>query len=116
MSDQMDSPGKQMVMEFLSAFCEGRFDDLAHLLAEDFHFEGPLLNTDSRSAYLAALKAEPHQAVSFEVLHMIEEQGVVCAVYRFEEGPLQYPLVQVFLFAAGYITKSMLVFDTRQAV
>ena len=47
----------ELSLEFVCAFCEGDRERIGELLAEDFRFEGPLLRTEGRAAYLASLAA-----------------------------------------------------------
>lgn len=105
---------RDLSLEFLDAFCNGEIDRLEALLAEDLRFEGPLLQSNHRAAYLERLHADPPGEASYEIRDLIESHESVALLYDYRTKSGTTLIAQWNRFRGRRISEIVLVFDARR--
>lgn len=101
-------------LQFLDRFCRGDVDGLEAILDEDLRFSGPLLRCDSRSAYLASLRADPPEAgASYSLISLLEHGDEATLFYEYAAGGGSTVIAQLNRCGDGRIREILLVFDAR---
>ena len=103
-----------LVVKFLDCFCRGDIDHLAEILADDLEFEGPLLQVNGRENYLEALRSDPPEQSTYQILDFVEEAEKVVVFYEYRKPQGNIKVEQSFVIKNGYIAKMVLVFDCSQ--
>jgi hypothetical protein len=104
---------RDLSIEFIQAFCDGDVQAIAPLPADEFEFEGPFYRFSSREAYIQALREDPPEPASFEVVKVFENGADVCVFYRFTKSTRSALMAQWNRFENGKIAAVTLVFDGR---
>ena len=104
---------REVVLEFLSCFCNGDIDALEPLLAEDLRFTGPFHRFDCRDAYIGSLKEDPPEKTGYRVLSLAESGDDVCVFYDYEKSDQSVTIAQLCKFKDRKIGEILLVFDGR---
>ena len=104
---------KETAISYIQLFCEGRVPELGELLAEDFRFQGPLVSSGSKEAYLASLKADPPGPGQFHLHRAFDDGEEVCLVYDYQKSSGSLLMVQWTRFSGPKIKEIILVFDGR---
>ena len=99
-------------LDFVTAFCEGRLDDLSQWLADDLHFHGPMLECSGREAYLEALRKSPPEPAPYRIVTVTKNPHQVCVVYEYENPKGTLTIAQVFAFENNRIVDIRVIFDT----
>jgi len=64
--------------------------------------------------YVRTLESDPPDRSSYEIISIFERDDEVCMIYKFEEKGVAADMAQLFKFDSGKISKSTLIFDSRQ--
>jgi SnoaL-like domain len=96
---------------YLARFCAGDIDALAELLADDFEFVGPFVQTSGPASYLEALRADPPQDCSAEIIHAFDDGDLVNLIYRFSKPGINALMSQLFVIRGDTVTRTLLIFD-----
>jgi hypothetical protein len=103
-----------LALQYLASFFgDAPLEAMEPLLADDLVFEGPLYEFHSAKSYLDALKADPPENVSYQLLAQFENHNSACLIYRFIKPGIETPMAQTFDIANGKISKIRLIFDTK---
>jgi hypothetical protein len=101
---------------YLERFTAGDTDRAAELLADDFSFTGPVLQADSKAAFLAGSAALAPIVRGCVMHHQWVDGDQVCSFYDFEvETPVgagSIPMAEWSVVRGGKLVSSRLVFDT----
>ena len=101
---------------YLSAFESNDMDRARALVAEDFSFEGPMLQTDGKEAFFEATQGLPSIIKGHEILKQFEDGDEVCTIYDFEiETPAGTGSVTMSEWCTvenGRLKSARLLFDT----
>lgn len=102
---------------YLDLFTSGRRDEAFGLLADDFSFEGPLVQAKSKAEFDAGVPVELGMMARGTNIHQSFEKGnEVCLIYDFNlETPVASGSVLMcewFQVNDGKIASSRLIFDT----
>jgi hypothetical protein len=100
-----------LAQAYLTRFCAGDIDGLGELLADDFEFVGPFVQTDDPASYLAALRADPPVGCSVEMIHAFDDGDLVNLIYRFSKPGASALMSQLFVVRGDLITRTVLIFD-----
>jgi len=107
------SAHKNLVHRYLRVFfVTHNFSELAEILATEMIFTGPFFESDTAQDYIASLERDPPTGCSYNLLHLIEENNQVVAVYDFKKGTIKTVMAQYFHFRDNLINRIRLVFDT----
>jgi len=90
----------------------GAIDDLRAILADDLSFRGPFYRFDSAAAYIDALKSDPPEASSYQILASYEYDNSACLIYQFSKQAITTPMAQTFELVDGKIARILLIFDS----
>jgi predicted SnoaL-like aldol condensation-catalyzing enzyme len=101
---------------YLERFTGGDVEGAAELLADDFTFRGPMVQTDSKAEFLASTTPVAAVARGVKIHHAWADGDDVCMIYDFEiETPAGAGSVLMAEWAVirdGKLVSSRLVFDT----
>jgi hypothetical protein len=101
---------------YLERFTKGDIDGAAELLDEDFTFEGPILQSTGKAAFLAGSSTAAAMARGCEIHRQWIDGDSVCSVYDFKvETPLgsgSIPMAEWSVVKGGRLVSSRLIFDT----
>jgi len=104
-----------LATRYLEIFYSGKnLETLSDILSENFKFEGPLFQCDSREAYIESLKSEPPIDFTYSVKHSFENESSACIIYQFSKANISTPMAQHFKVVDGKISHILLIFDTRE--
>ncbi len=102
--------------EYLSAFGSGDMDRARALVADDFSFEGPMLQVDGKDAFFEAVSDMASIFKGHTILKQFEDGNEVCSIYDLEiEAPAGAGSVTMSEWCTvqdGRLTSARLVFDT----
>ncbi len=102
--------------DYLSAFESGDMDRARALVADDFSFEGPMLQVDGKDAFFEAVSDLASIIKGHTILKQFEDGDDVCSIYDFEiETPAGAGSVTMSEWCTvrdGRLTSARLVFDT----
>lgn len=105
---------RDVAIEYLTGFSEGDLDKIKRVLADGFEFNGPFYSGSSAVDYVRMLASDPPDKSSFKIISMFDCDDEVCIIYRFEKPGVVADMAQLFKFEAGKISKSLLIFDSKQ--
>ena len=102
--------------DYLSAFESGDMDRARALVADDFSFEGPMLQVDGKDAFFEAVSDMASIFKGHTILKQFEDGNEVCSIYDLEiEAPGGAGSVTMSEWCTvqdGRLTSARLVFDT----
>lgn len=108
----------EIVNAYLDAFTAGEFDKARELVADDFSFHGPFIQTDSRDAFFAGAAPLAKIARGHRLLRQWEEGDEVSSLYEFRlETPAGAGAVLMSEWHTvrdGLLRSARLVFDTAE--
>lgn len=103
----------ELALQYMDLFYSGKdLDALVHLFAKDFTFRGPFYCFDTAEDYVKALKADPPQGLSYQIIRSFETDAAACLVYQFSKPGISVPMAQLFEIIDGKIGSILLIFDT----
>jgi ketosteroid isomerase-like protein len=101
---------------YLERFSKGDVDGAAELLAEDFTFNGPILQSTGRAAFLSGSATAAAMARGCEIQRQWVDGDTVCSIYDFKvETPVgagSIPMAEWSVIKGGKLVSSRLIFDT----
>ena len=102
--------------DYLSAFESGDMDRARALVADDFSFEGPMLQVDGKDAFFEAVSGLASIIKGHTILKQFEDGDEVCSIYDFEietrAGAGSVTMSEWCRVRDGRLTSARLVFDT----
>ncbi len=108
----------QVFREYLDRFTAGDLEGARELLAEDFSFDGPMLQAHGRDEFLAGAAGLGPIVRGNQMLRQWEDGDEVCSVYEFKvETPLgagSIPMTEWARVRDGRLVSARLIFDTAQ--
>jgi ketosteroid isomerase-like protein len=108
----------QVFREYLDRFTTGDMDGVRELLAEDFSFEGPMLQAEGRDAFLEGASGLGRVVRGNQMLRQWEDGEEVCSVYEFKietpAGAGSIPMTEWVRVRDGKLASARLIFDTAQ--
>jgi ketosteroid isomerase-like protein len=108
----------QVFREYLARFTAGDLDGARELLAEDFSFNGPVLQAEGRDAFLEGASGLAPIVKGSQMLRQWEDGEEVCSVYEFKiETPVgagSIPMTEWARVRDGKLVSARLIFDTAQ--
>ena len=107
---------RDVAIEYLTGFSEGDLDRIKRVLADGFELKGPFYSAKSAEEYIKTLEADSPDKSSFSIISMFDRDDEVCIIYRFEKPGVAADMAQLFWIEAGKISKSLLIFDSRQFI
>ncbi len=101
---------------YLERFTSGDVAGAGELLAEEFAFDGPILQAKGRAEFLAGAAAAAAMARGCTFHHQWADGDDVCSVYDFEvetpAGAAAIPMAEWSVIRGGKLVSSRLLFDT----
>ena len=111
----MSSPS-QVFTDYLSAFTSGDMETAQSLIADDFAFNGPMMQVEGKQAFFAGITQLTPIIRGFKMLRQFEDGDEVCSIYDFEiETPAGAGSVTMSEWCTvrdGRLASARLVFDT----
>ncbi len=105
---------RDVAIQYLNAFSEGDLDKIKSLLNDEFELNGPFYSGKSAADYIRVLESDPPDKSSFKIISIFDRDDEVCMIYRFKKEDVAADMAQLFKFKSGKISKSTLIFDSRQ--
>ena len=105
---------RDVAMQYLNAFSEGDLTKIRSLLTNGFEFNGPFYSGKSAAGYIGMLESDPPDKSTFKIISIFDRDDEVCMIYRFKKEDVAADMAQLFKFKSGKISKSTLIFDSRQ--
>jgi ketosteroid isomerase-like protein len=101
---------------YLERFAGGDVDGAAELLADEFTFDGPILQAKDKAEFLAGSTAAAAMARGCTIHHQWADGEDVCSVYDFEiqtpAGTGAIAMAEWSVIRDGKLVSSRLLFDT----
>jgi SnoaL-like domain len=101
---------------YLERFTGGDVEGAAELLADEFAFDGPILQAKDKAEFLAGSTAAAAMARGCMIHHQWVDGDDVCSVYDFEietpAGAGAIPMAEWSVIRNGKLVSSRLLFDT----
>ena len=101
---------------YLERFTGGDVEGAAELLADEFAFDGPILQAKDKAEFLAGSTAAAAMARGCTIRHLWVDGEDVCSVYDFEietpAGAGAVPMAEWCVIRGGKLVSSRLLFDT----
>ena len=101
---------------YLERFTGGDVDGAAELLADEFAFDGPILQAKDKAEFLAGSAAAAAMARGCTIRHQWTDGDDVCSVYDFEietpAGAGAIVMAEWSVIRDGKLVSSRLLFDT----
>jgi ketosteroid isomerase-like protein len=101
---------------YLERFTSGDVEGAAELLADEFAFDGPILQAKDKAEFLAGSTAAAAMARGCTIHHQWVDGDDVCSVYDFEiatpAGAGAIPMAEWSVIRDGKLVSSRLLFDT----
>ncbi len=106
----------QVFTDYLSAFTSGDMKTAQSLVADDFTFDGPMMQVEGKKAFFAGTTQLAPISRGFKMLRQFEDGDEVCSIYEFEVGSPATPgsvlMTEWCTVRDGQLASSKLVFDT----
>jgi ketosteroid isomerase-like protein len=103
---------------YLERFSRGDVDGAAELLAEDFAFVGPILQSSGKANFLSGSATAAAMAKGCEIHRQWIDGDNVCSIYDFKvETPVgagSIPMAEWSVVRDGRLVSSRLIFDTAE--
>jgi len=107
-----------VVRAYLDAFTSGDFETAMDLIADDFSFSGPILQSEGKEAFVEGSKAAQAMAAGYSMLRQFEDGDEVVSIYEFELAAPAMPgkvlMSEWNTVRDGKLASARLVFDTAQ--
>ncbi|MEN8239735.1 MAG: nuclear transport factor 2 family protein [Actinomycetota bacterium] len=107
-----------VVRSYLDAFTSGDFDAALAFIADDFSFEGPMLQSVGKAAFIEGSQAAQAMARGYTMHRQLEDGDDVVSIYDFELGAPATPgtvlMTEWNTVRNGKLASAKLVFDTAQ--
>ena len=101
---------------YLERFASGDVDGAAELLADEFAFNGPILQADGKAEFVAGSATAAAMARGCTIHHQWADGDDVCSIYDFEietpAGTGAIPMAEWSVIRNGKLVSSRLLFDT----
>ena len=101
---------------YLERFTGGDVEGAAEFLADEFFFDGPILQAKDKAEFLAGSTAAASMARGCTVHHQWVDGDNVCSIYDFEietpAGAGAIPMAEWAVIRDGKLVSSRLLFDT----
>ena len=100
---------------YLERFTSGDVDGAAELLAEEFAFDGPILQAKDKGEFLAGSAMAAAMARGCTIHHQWADGDDVCSVYDFNietRRASAIPMAEWSVIRGGKLVSSRLLFDT----
>ena len=101
---------------YLSAFGSNDMERARALVADDFSFDGPMLQVQGKDAFFEAMSGLPSIMKGHKILKQFEDGDEVCSIYDFEiETPAGSGSVTMSEWCTvedGQLKSARLLFDT----
>ncbi len=101
---------------YLQAFTSGDGEAASALIADDFVFQGPLLQTETKAAFLEGAGKLGPIVRGFKMLRQFGDGDEVCSIYDFEietpKGKGSITMSEWSRVRGGKLVSSRLLFDT----
>ena len=101
---------------YLERFTSGDVEGAAELLAEEFAFDGPILQAKDKAEFLAGSVTAASMARGCTIHHQWADGDDVCSVYDFNietpAGSGAIPMAEWSVIRGGKLVSSRLLFDT----
>jgi ketosteroid isomerase-like protein len=109
-------PNAEIFRTYLERFTQGNIDGAAELLADDFTFTGPILQSTGKADYLSGSASAAAIARGCEIHRQWAEGSSVCSFYDFKvetpTGAGVIPMAEWSEIEDGKLVSSRLIFDT----
>jgi len=102
---------RDVALEYVCAFCRGDISGVEATLGEEFTLKGPLFEFDSKSDYIASLRAGGLEPGKSEILGIADDNNSVAVFYSYKKASATMNVAQLFWFTDLRISKTLLVFD-----
>jgi ketosteroid isomerase-like protein len=103
---------------YLDRFASGDLDGAAELLADDFEFNGPMLQAQGKDAFLEGASGLKPVVRGNRMLRQWEDGEEVCSVYEFNvqtpAGAGSIPMAEWARVRDGKLVSARVLFDTAQ--
>lgn len=107
---------EEIFRTYLERFTGGDVAGAAELLADEFTFDGPILQAKDKAEFLAGSTAAAAMARGCTIHHQWSDGEDVCSVYDFEietpAGAGAIPMAEWSVIRDGKLVSSRLLFDT----
>lgn len=111
----MSTPA-QIFTDYLTAFTSGDLDTARSLVADDFTFDGPMMQVSGKEAFFAGAGQLAPVVRGFKMLRQFEDGDEVCSIYEFRVGSPATPgsvvMSEWCTVRNGRLASARLVFDT----
>lgn len=101
---------------YLTKFTSGDRDGAARLLTDDFRFDGPMLRSEGKAAFLEGSAGLCPIMRGADVHRQWEEGDELCSIYDFRietpAGAASIPMAEWNTFRDGKLASARLIFDT----
>ncbi len=108
----------EVFRSYLERFSRGDVEGAAELLAEDFTFKGPILESTGKADFLAGSASAAAMARGCEIHRQWVDGDTVCSIYDFKvETPQSagsIPMAEWSTIEGGKLVSSRLIFDTAE--
>ena len=104
---------KDVVLEYLKAFCSADLNHLKAVMADKFHLKGPFYEFHSRENYISSLKGNLAPNCTFEIIRLMEEGQDVSVFYHYIKPDTTVHIAQLFRLSNDKISETILIFDSR---
>ena len=110
----MKNSATETFNRYLTAFSEGPagIESAAALLDDAFHFDGPMLQAETKREFLQGLQAMGAMQPSFKMLRQFADGDHVCSVYEFSAGGPAVVMADWAEIKAGKIVRQKLIYDS----
>ena len=110
------SGAAQVFEQYLNAFTSGDIGAAKELVAEDFSFNGPMLQANNKETFFAGAAGLKSMVDGYRMLRQWEDGDEVCSVYEFKiKSPVARGSVLMSEWTTvrdGKLAASRLIFDT----
>jgi hypothetical protein len=105
---------RELAIQYLDGFSEGDINKIKNVLSDGFEFNGPFYSGKTAADYIKALASDPPDRSTYRILSIFERDDEMCIIYKFEKKGVAADIAQLFRFESDKISKSTLIFDSRQ--
>ena len=105
---------RELAIQYLDGFAQGDLNTIKNVLSNGFEFSGPFYSEKTAADYIRILESDPPDRSSYWINSIYERDDEVCIIYKFEKKCVAADMAQLFRFESDKISKSTLIFDSRQ--
>ncbi len=106
---------RDVVLEYLTCFCQGDISGVEAVLALDFQLTGPLNTFQSRNKYIQSLREDPPKPSRYEILEIAESETGISVFYEYHKPSGCLTIAQFFKLRGEKICEILLVFDAKSS-